>query len=292
MNKRMISFTFLTVAVCLSLAATGCGLIPLTGAQIKTGPVQTTDIQVPLPDAASTGIELNLQFATGNIQLAPGAQGYLASGTATYNAAEFTPKVETDGASYTLRQGEVEIKGLPKVSKDLKSEWNLQLADTPMSLKIDAGPYNGSFELGGLSLEKLAISEIGSDMTGAFSKPNQVKMSSFTYKTGGSKIRLTGLANANFEQMAFESGAGDYTLSFDGDLQRDADVQIDTGVSTMTIIVPDGVNARVKYEGGLSSVNPEGAWVQDGSVYTLAGDGPALTITVKMGMGTLNLKNE
>ena len=115
-------------------------------------------------------------------------------------------------------------------------------------------------------------------------------MSSFTLDTGGSTMLLKGLANANFERMRLKSGAGDYTLSFDGELQRDASVTIDTGAATVNIIVPEGVNALVNFDGGLSSVISEGGWSQSGSVYTLSGTGHTITITVKMGAGTLNLK--
>jgi hypothetical protein len=228
----------------------------------------------------------------GDIKLSPGASGSLASGSATFNAADFEPKVVASGSSYTLRSGDMEIEGIPTFEDDLVNEWDLQLADTPMSLNIQAGAYKGNFELGGLSLEKLAISEGGSDLTGTFSAPNHVEMSSLAFSTGGSTMMLKGLANANFEQMTFKSGAGDYTLSFDGDLQRDANVSIDTGAATVNIIVPEGVNAQVTFDGGLSSVNADGEWVQNGKVYTLSGNGPTLTITVIMGMGTLNLKTE
>jgi hypothetical protein len=294
MNKRTSNrVKLLAAALLLALTSMACGInlkSPVT--QIKTGPTQTVNIQVPKPEGSSTGVVLNLQFLAGNIKLAPGADGYLASGTAAFNAVDFEPKVEAAGTSYTLTQGDLKTKGIPNMKKDIKNEWDLKLANTPMSLNINTGPYNGNFELGGLSLEKLAIEEVGSDLTGAFSTPNNVKMSSFTYSTGGSTIKLKGLANANFEQMTFKSGAGDYTLSFDGDLQRDANVKIETGVSTVNIIVPEGVNAQVTFNGGLSSVKPNGGWKQNGDVYTLSGSGPTITITVEMGMGTLNLKNE
>jgi hypothetical protein len=168
----------------------------------------------------------------------------------------------------------------------------LQIADTPLSLNIQAGAYTGNFELGGLSLENLSISEGGSVFTGTFSAPNHVVMSTFSFETGGSTMLLKGLSNANFEQMVFQSGAGDYTLSFDGELQRDANVTIETGAATVSLIVPEGVNAQVTFDGGLSSVNTEGSWSQNGSVYTLSGSGPTITIVVKMGIGTLNLKTE
>jgi hypothetical protein len=285
-RKRIFAATLVLALVTMACGANSKVFL----SQIKTGPTQKVDIQVPLPEEPSTGVELNLEFIAGDIKLAPGANGYLASGTGTFNVAELEPKVEASGSAYTLRTGDMKIEGVPPIPKDIINEWDLQLADTPMSLNIQAGAYNGSFELGGLSLEKLAITEGGSDLTGAFSEPNQVEMSSFTFNTGGSNVALKGLANANFEQMTLNCGAGDYTLSFDGELQRDAHVTIDAGVGTVKIIVPEGVNAQVAFEGSLTTINTNGGWVQNGNVYTLSGNGPTISISVKMGAGTLNLE--
>ena len=292
-NRTSNRIRILAAVLVLALVTTACSInIKLPVTKINTGPTQTVEIQVPMPAEPSTGVGLNLEFVAGELKLAPGASGYLASGTATFNAVDFEPKVEAAGSSYTLRSGDMKIEGIPNFKDDLKNEWDLQLANLPMSLTIQAGAYTGSFELGGLSLKKLAISEGGSDLTGSFSEPNHVEMSSFTFSTGGSKVKLKGLANANFEQMTFSSGAGDYILSFDGELQRDASVTIDSGLGTVNIIVPEGVNAQVTFEGGLTTINKAGGWGQNGDVYTLSGAGPIITITVKMGAGTLNLKTE
>ena len=281
----------LVATLILALVTMACGInLPVT--QIKTGPTQKIDVQVSLPEKSSTSVELNLEFAAGDMKLAPGASDYLASGTATFNVAELEPKVETSGSSYTLRQGDRDIKGIPSFQGDLINKWDLQLADTPMSLNIKAGAYTGTFEFGGLSLEKLTISDGGADLTTTFSTPNHVEMSSLTYSTGASSAKLNGLANANFEQMTFNSGAGTYTLSFDGKLQRDASVSIDTGASTVNIIIPPGVNAQVSFDGALTTVNAGDGWSQNGKIYTLSGSGPAITITVKMAAGTLNLNTE
>ena len=286
MNNRI-----LIAVLVLILATMACGInSPVT--QIKTGPTQTLDIQVPMPKESATSVELNLEFVAGDLKLTPGADKYLVSGTATFNAAEFEPKVEAEGSTLTLRSGDLKIEGVPVAQEDFINEWDLQLANTPMSLNIQAGAYNGNFELGGLSLEMLAISEGGSDLTCKFSEPNLVEMSSFTFSTGGSSLELRGLANANFAQMNFNAGAGDYILSFDGTLQRDASVMIDAGVGTVGIIVPEGVNTRLTFDGGLTTINMDGAWSQNGNVYTISSNGPALTIMVKMGAGTLNLKTE
>jgi len=289
MNKRINRI--LAAALIMSFVTMACGIsLPVT--QIKTGSIQGVEIQVPMPEEASTGVELNLEFVAGDLKLAPGANGYLASGKATFNAVDFGPKVEATGSSYTLRQGDLEIEGVPVAQEDLINEWDLQLANTPMSLNIQAGAYNGNFELGGLSLEELTISEGGSDLKCKFSEPNLVEMSSFTFYTGGSSLELKGLANANFAQMYFNAGAGDYTLSFDGNLQRDVAVMIDAGVGTVNLIIPEDVNTKLAFEGGLTTINIDGAWSQNGNNYTISGNGPGLTIMVKMGAGTLNLKTE
>ncbi len=290
MNKR---FQMLAAALTLALVALACGFgSTQSGVKIKAGAAQKADIRVSMPEPSADGIELTLQFIAGKLTLAPGAADALASGTAVFNAVELEPKTEVSGSSYKLYQGDPAAKALPTIEGDIQNEWDLHLANRPVSLTINAGPYEGNFELGGLSLENLTISEVGSNLTAAFSKPNLVEMSTFAFSTGGSKVNLRGLANANFERMTFASGAGDYTLSFDGDLKRDAAVKIDSGMSTTTIIVPTGVNARVTFDGGLTSIKMDGGWQQNGNVYTLAGSGPTISITVTMGAGTLNLQTQ
>jgi hypothetical protein len=277
----------------LALVASASGItLPFT--KIQTTPSQTVEIKIPLPEDTSTSSEMHLEFLTGELKLSPQTvpSRYLVSGSATYNAADFELKVDSVGSAYTIRQGDGKIESIPVNQKELENEWDLQLATMPLRLSINAGPYNGNFELGGLALQELAISEAGSDVTCSFSTPNLVEMASFSYETGGSNLVMKGLANANFAQMTFTAGAGDYTLSFDGDLQHEASVTIDAGLGTLNIIVPEGVNAQVTFDGGLTSINLDSGWVQNGSIYTLSGSGPSITIMVKMGVGTLNLKTE
>jgi len=117
-------------------------------------------------------------------------------------------------------------------------------------------------------------------------------MDSFRYETGASKVRLIGLANANFASMSFQSGAGNYYLDFSGDLQQDATVRIRSGLSNVDIVVPEGTSARVSITGGLSNVLVHGTWRQEGDDYVQEGQGPTLTIRVEMGAGNLILSNQ
>ena len=267
----------------LALTTLACGFnVPQAP---QPGPDMTDEINVPYPD--SDEVNLKLSFGAGELTLNPGAD-VLVDGTATYNYAELKPEVITDGGDVEVRVGNEDFNILPNLN-DLKNEWDLKLGDQPMNLSIDSGAYDGTLELGGLSLTRLEIKDGAANVEVSFSEPNPVEMSTFTYNTGASDVKITGLANANFSLLDFSAGAGDYTLDFSGELQRDASIKIESGLSNLIIIVPEGVSAVVTVESGLSNVNAGSGWERSGSDYVQEGEGPTLTFVIEMGAGNLTL---
>lgn len=280
----------LAVILSLTLATLACGPnlpnIDLPIAKITPGPTETLTISEPAPDdEAVAAVILNL--GAGNLTLAGGADG-LVSGVVEYNVADWKPTVTRDGAEVRIEQGRNEDQlGLP--DSGLINHWDLKLGAVPLELTVNAGAYDGQVELGGLRLRRLEFNDGASTNSLAFSEANLDEMSLFKYATGASTVKLTGLANANFTEMIFEGGAGTYTLDFSGALERDARVSIRAGVSTLTIVVPPGTPAEVTRTGAITSVSTEGTWTTRGDTYTISGAGPQLTISVDMGVGTLNL---
>ncbi len=282
MNAKLIT-TFLVLA----LASMACGFnfeVDLPE-KVTPGPEVTEDISIPYP--AGGDANLRLSFGAGEMKLSPGA-ARLVEGTATYNYADFKPVIVANDANVRIKMNEVLFKGFPTF-EDLKNEWDFKLGTDPMDLVIEAGAYKGTYELGGLSLNSLDIQDGAAQVKLSFSEQNQVEMSTFRYSTGASDIEMTGLANANFSIFDFSGGAGGYTLDFSGDLQRDASIKIETGFSNMILVIPEGVNAIVTVESGVSNVNAGSGWSQNGQVYKQAGEGPALTFVVEMGAGNLTL---
>ena len=285
----MKQVTYLTIIAVLALVSLACGLtINLPVDQVTTGPTRTEEINIPAPNAGE--VDLTLSFGAGDFKLEDGAGATLVSGTASYNVDDFKPEIIVEGNSVRLESGDLKIEGIPSIDDKIENEWDLELGNQLMNLEINAGAYQGEFDLGGLSLKTLKVSDGAADVRLKFSKPNLVEMESFRYQTGASNVRLTGLANANFSSMVFRGGAGDYTLDFSGQLQRDAEIAIESGISQMTIVVPEGVSAQVNFEGGLSNVETHGQWQKSGDNYVLNGSGPALTISVDMGAGNLVLR--
>jgi hypothetical protein len=296
MKKRRINMFpkqfFIALGV-LALASLACSItFNAPEVNFNTGPTVTDEINVPLlSTSAVANVEVN--FGAGNLNISPGAENALISGTATYNVKEFKPTIDVQGDNIRIAQEGSNFEGIPKLGNDIQNTWDLNFNAAPMDLRIAAGAYRGRFELGGLAIENLRVSDGAAETQLSFSQPNQTQMQTLRYETGASKVTLIGLANANFQDMTFRGGAGDYRLEFSGDLQRDATVNVQAGLSNVVIVVPEGTNVNLSVKGGLTNVDARDSWRGAGQDnYTLSGSGPQLTINVDLGAGNLELRNQ
>ena len=284
--------TLVILSILLSIILSGCGInieLPFKTEQ-KTGPTVTDQVYVQVPDSPPP-LDLNLSFGAGKLTLLPNPGEGLIAGTASYNVADFKPEITVDESGVLVKQGNLKLNAVPTIDETIKNEWNLAIKNHPIELNIKAGGYSGDYEFGGLALTNLHISDGAATVKLKFSTPNAAAMNSFRYETGASNITMDKLANANFQTMIFQSGAGNYNLDFSGILQRDANIFIETGLSRLVISVPDGMPAVVNIEGPFSKVLLSGNWQQSGDEYFLDGQGPRLIFTIETKAGTVTLNN-
>lgn len=287
----MFRFYIVLTVAALALASLACGItIDIPVDRIVTGPTQTEEFRIQYPDAEIA--ELTLNFGAGELDIQPAAEGseYFVSGKATYNVADFKPKIVEKNENIRLSTGNLELSGIPSLNNEIENHWDLQIGDGLVDLTINSGAYKGELDLGGLSIRSLEVTDGAADVRLHFNQPNRVEMDRLLYQTGASNVQLYDLANANFTSMTFRSGAGDYRLDFSGDLQRDGVVSIESGFSQVVVIVPEGTPAKVLTAGGLISINTSGGWESQGGAYVLPGEGPGLTISIDMGAGNLELR--
>jgi hypothetical protein len=287
MNSIKI-LALLSVLAITTLACTITFNSEMQGASV--GALETYEIEVPEPESGEE-TKVTLEFGFGELKLNPGSDGMLISGIATYNVAEFEPEIRVSDTRVKITQQVEEVNLIPIIGDDIMNIWDLELGNFPIELEIVAGGYQGDLELGGIPISELHIAEGAASTSLSFSQENPTKMDTLRYDTGASKATLTGLANANFSEMDFRSGAGDYRLDFSGELQQDAEVSIKSGLSSIVIVVPEGTPATLDFELGVANIDVGGDWRMTGGVYTLPGEGPELTITVEMGAGNLELQN-
>ncbi len=112
-----------------------------------------------------------------------------------------------------------------------------------------------------------------------------------TVNTGAAEANLSRLAGLNATAISVHGGAARISLDFSGTLQQNMQVAIDAGAAEITVVVPQGTPAKLTFDGALTDIRPSGAWTRTGNLYSQTGEGPTITLVVKVGVGRLNLGN-
>ncbi|HNS37706.1 MAG TPA: toast rack family protein [Anaerolineaceae bacterium] len=281
MNRKII--IPLIVLALVSMACSFTVNVPT----IKTGETQTTTLQEAIPTGGTDPMRLEIEMGAGELDIRAGAQAFL-EGTIECNVDAWQPEIRRGSYSVEVSQ---QSTGNVSVPEDkLVNEWDLRLGNYPTDLSIKAGAYQGDIDLTGLPIVDLEITDGASQVNVTFDSLNPVAMDRFRYETGASQVNLTGLSNANFEEMIFKGGTGSYTLDFAGALQRDAHLSLTTGMSNVRLVFPEDLPVRVNITGGLNNVSPSGTWsITDGAYERPGNGGPMLTVDVEMGLGNLDL---
>jgi predicted membrane protein len=133
---------------------------------------------------------------------------------------------------------------------DLESgKWYIRFTDQiPISFNVELGVGKGDFDCSGLLIKDFVLSTGASSVNLRFPEPNKAQIDNMKIETGVSKFVGEGLGNANFRNFQFSGGVGSYTLDFSGELKREADVKVEVGLGSVTILVPRDVGARVFYQ--------------------------------------------
>ncbi len=127
--------------------------------------------------------------------------------------------------------------------------WDMKFTDAiPISFELGLGLGSGNIDLSGLDVKDLKLSAGASSVQLRFDKPNKSVIENLTIESGLSKFEGKGLCNANFNRLKFEGGVGSYTLDFDGELKREVDVDIEVGLGSLIVYIPENIGAKIIYE--------------------------------------------
>ena len=170
-----------------------------------------------------------------------------------------------------------------------KSNWELKLTDrVDLNLDFKLGALKADLELGSLKISSLKFRSGACEGNIKFSSKNQVRMERLSVVTGASNVKLSGLANANFEKMELKGGAGEYHLDFSGEASKDGSVEISCALSSVTISIPEGISAKISAPDRYFSELRSKGWAQDGDNMVspaFSNDKPTFFITLKGALG-------
>lgn len=132
--------------------------------------------------------------------------------------------------------------------------WDLRFSNAiPVSFDVELGVAKGMFDLTGLQVKDFKLSAGASDVVLVFDSPNRATIDEMSIESGVGKFTGRNLGNANFKSFRFEGGVGTAALDFTGLSQGEVDVDVQIGLGTCTMIIPNDVGARVFFQESLVS---------------------------------------
>lgn len=250
-----------------------------------------TPIQIAYPDMSDP--HLRLRVGACRLTIAPGAGNEWVAGTYRDPSGRMPLRVthEADGVRIDCPRDVGDVFGLLSGAPTL----DIVLGTArPFRLTIEAAASQNTIELGGVPLTRFVMKHGAGASTLTFSGPNPVAMTFLQVSAGAASLDARQLANANASIMTLEGGAAAYTFDFGGALQRDTFVRIASGVSSVTIAVPDSTAARIRLESLLNHLElGDGFTKREGAFYTpaaIAGKTPLLSIDTDIALGLLQLR--
>lgn len=279
--------TCIIIPILFLLAATlACRFYPGLP-RMEVGEVQEENAILPVIDATQPS-SVHIRMGAGPLNLTPGAIGLL-DVSIRYNVEKWKPVFEQQQNGYFIRQEDAfNFTGVP--TETVRNTWDVKCnSEIPFDLKVEAGAYKGRYDFSGLRLQNLEITEGGSDSQIIFNALNPESMDKLVFRTGASNVEFYGLANANFSEMSFLGGAGNYTFDFSGELQKSVVVSIKSAVSAIKIVIPEGMTAQIENHGNLKNIQSEGVWSVVDDTWTSSGSGPVLLIDLYLSLGSVTL---
>jgi hypothetical protein len=182
-----------------------------------------------------------------------------------YDEDKYEPIADLTGDR--LRLGVESLRSGMNIRGRDAGELELELArGVPMDLDLEFGAVQADIDLGGLALTNLELSTGASESMVDISEPNPLEMRMAAFEAGAAEFTVHGLGNLNAERITVDAGVGSITLGLEGRWQRDAELNIQLGLGSLELLVPEGLGIRLRKDSFLASLDSEGL-IKRGDVY-------------------------
>jgi hypothetical protein len=209
-----------------------------------------------------TRLDVRLEYAAGNLRVAPGPASELYRMNLWYDESRYLPVSDFDA-----RQGAVVLGlrpagegGVRVVSRDQLSQVATVSLSPSADLALDLalGAADADVELGGLRITRLAVKTGASRAILRFSQPNGARCQLATMSAGAAEVSVFGLGNSRCDEIQFEGGVGKVLLDFGGAWRSSSKVEVKMALGEVTLRLPRNVGVRLRMDKFLSSFEPAG----------------------------------
>ncbi len=284
----------MTILISRRMIALMLGLLTLGGSALA-GRLEKVTEKVEAEGARR--LEVSLEFGVG--QLTVGRDDMAEA--AVINIEYDKRRVDYD-ISYDLRgsTGELYLESnqLRRKNSDGNDNWwDLTLSTRyPTDLQMEIGACDAEMDLGGVPLTNFTMDIGAASGLIEFSRSNPERLDDLDIDAGAASLEMDRIGNANFDQFSFAGGAGSFELDFRGEYEEDSRIDIEVGLGSADIVLPEDVAVRLETsgDGWLSSVDLHGGDVDevDDDVWESPGFDNAdvkLFIAIDVGLGSVDV---
>ncbi|MFH0881526.1 MAG: LiaF domain-containing protein [bacterium] len=273
--------------------------ILFTGAVLAAGPLESYEKSAPLEDTKESDVRINLGLA--RIDLLAGDKDELISISGEYNPVDSDPRLQVD------RRGDRTVVTFKNQNdrrsyrhgnrnRDFKNEdrYRIRLSTIPLTdLSVDVGFGEYELNLDRLRLDNIELNSGFSEMRVSLDSPNKERASRVSIKSGLGELKTDHFGFLYFDRLKVEGGLGDLKLDLRG-FEGDGVVDLNIGLGSCHITVPEDVDVRIYYSGNfLSSIDLNGFNKVSRTEYESKGFGNSkstLEIDASVGMGNLTVE--
>jgi hypothetical protein len=217
-----------------------------------------------------TRLHTRLEYAAGNLWLAPGQTDELYRMDLSYDEDRYVPVSDFDSqtGSVVLGLKAAGQGGVRVVSRgQLSQEARVALSpDLDLALDLTLGAVSADVELGGLRVTNLQVKTGASRTVLRFSRPNAARCDRAAISAGAADVSVMGLGNSRCDEVLFEGGVGRVLLDFAGAWSASSRVEVTMAMGELTLRLPRKVGLRISMDKFLSSFEPAGL-VRQGNTF-------------------------
>jgi hypothetical protein len=271
-------------------------------------------------------LEVNFSYGLGSLEISPNESTPIIEGFVKYNERELRPVVKFDSFGTTgvfaitvkdkddVRRRskhrhdddddddhdhydyDFEFNDLRfgKLKDRYENEMNFSLpTNIRTDLSLDFGLGSAELDLTNISISNLIIDCGLSDVEIEINEKNPIRCKSIHIDSGLGDLSAGGLGNVRADYISVDVGLGSAEIDLRGDDITDMEVDVEVGLGSMDMILPEDANLRVYVDDSfLSSVNVIGLvkkkkkeWISS----NWKNSRPTVEVNVSIGMGSIDI---
>ena len=198
-------------------------------------------------------LDVSVEYGIGEFIMRPGPSGIAFVADLRYDEDEAHPEVEYHVSGRTgylsLKSHSEEDDHQHQRLRDNQNRGELQFnPDLPTSMHLEFGLGKGQLDFGGAHITDLHLENGLSETVVNFSSPNKSEPDLVKFETGLGKFRAENLGNARFQRFEFSVGLGSASLDFHDIRRARTTAEIEVGLGSATILLPQSVGVQVNAE--------------------------------------------